>query len=99
MEIYYAREHQFTVPRLHGKGGHRINYRHVIWSLVRKPGAFERYHYREDLFPTLTFRRACDELVGRLPQRQAELEYLRCLQLAAETMECEERLILGNSNA
>ena len=95
LEIYYAQEHQFTVPRLHGKGGHRINYRHVIWSLVRKPGAFERYRYREDLFPALTFRRAYDELAGHLPQRQAELEYLRCLQLAAETMECEVETALG----
>jgi hypothetical protein len=95
LEIYYAQAHQFTVPRLHGRGGHRINYRHVIWSLVRKPGAFERYRYREDLFPTLTFRRAYDELLGRLTQRQAELEYLRCLQLAAETMECEVETALG----
>ncbi len=27
------------LPRLHGKNKHRINYRHVIASLVRKPGA------------------------------------------------------------
>jgi hypothetical protein len=89
LEIYYAQQHQFTVPRLLGRCGHRINYRHVIWSLVRKPGAFQRYRYREDLFPSLTFRRAYDELSKVLPQRQADLEYLRCLQLAAETMECE----------
>jgi hypothetical protein len=25
--------------RLHGPIDHRIDYRHVIWSLVRKPGA------------------------------------------------------------
>ena len=33
-------------------------HRHVIWSLVRKPGAFARYRYREELFPSLAFRRA-----------------------------------------
>jgi hypothetical protein len=34
----------------------------VIWSLVRKPGAFARYRYREELFPTLVSRRAYDAL-------------------------------------
>jgi len=37
-----------------------IDYRHIIWSLVRKPGAIARYRYREDMFPTLVFRRAYD---------------------------------------
>ena len=41
---------------------HRINYRHVIDWLVRKPGAFENYRYREDLFPTSRFRMAYDSL-------------------------------------
>ena len=43
----YKGEEQLTMERLLGKNGHRINYRHVIWSLVRKPGAFRRYKYRE----------------------------------------------------
>ena len=41
-------------------GKHAINYRHVIDSLVRKPGAFENYQYREDMFPTSHFRMAYD---------------------------------------
>ena len=61
----------------------------MIWSLTRKPGAFQRYRYREDLFPTIVFRRAYDALSDRLPQRRADIEYLGCLKLAAETMECE----------
>jgi len=44
------------IPRLRGKGKHFINYRHVIDWLVRKPGAFENYKYREDMFPTSRFR-------------------------------------------
>lgn len=95
LEIYYAQKHQFSVERLLGKGGHRINYRHVIWSMVRKPGAFQRYRYREDLFPALTFRLAYDELSRSLPGWEADLEYLRCLQLAAETMECEVETALS----
>ena len=49
-------------PRLRGQGKHTINYRHVIDWLVRKPGAFENYRYREDLFPTSRFRMAYDAL-------------------------------------
>jgi hypothetical protein len=89
LEIFYAQKHQLTVERLCGRGGHRINYRHVIWSLVRKPGAFERYRYREDLFPSLAFRRAYDALSKGLPQRRADIQYLACLKLAVETMECD----------
>ena len=36
--------------------------RHVIGSLVRKPGAFARYRFREQMFPTMTFRLAYDAL-------------------------------------
>ena len=36
-------------PRLRGEGKHRIQYRHMIDWLVRKPGAFENYRYREEL--------------------------------------------------
>jgi hypothetical protein len=58
-----------------------------VHSLVRKPGAFRRYVYRDALFPTLTFRRAYDVLAER-SERWADLEYVRILHLAATTMEC-----------
>ncbi len=50
------------MPRLRGRGKHRVDYRHIIDWLVRKPGAFENYRYREDLFPTSRFRMAYDAL-------------------------------------
>jgi len=87
LEVYHGGVLQIEVERLRGEGGHRINYRHVIWSLVQKPGAFARYRYREDLFPSLTFRRAYDALSERLDAWKADLEYLRILYLAASTME------------
>jgi hypothetical protein len=87
LEVYHGGVLQLEVERLRGEGGHRINYRHVIWSLVQKPGAFARYRYREDLFPSLTFRRAYDALTERLDAWKADLEYLRILHLAASTME------------
>lgn len=74
------------MPRLRGDKGHRIDYRHVIWSLVRKPGAFAAYRYREDLFPTLVFRRAYDAIRDARGDR-ADVEYVRILHLAASTSE------------
>ena len=70
------------LPRLHRKRWAQIDYRHVIWSLVRKPGAFARYRWREELFPSLVFRRTYDALRGCLGER-ADPEYVRILYLAA----------------
>ena len=89
LEVYHGGVLQLEVERLRGAGGHRINYRHVIWSLVQKPGAFARYRYREDLFPSLTFRRAYDALTERRDPWKADIEYLRILHLAASTMESD----------
>ena len=54
VEVFYAGKLVETMPRIRGEKPARIDYRHVIWSLVRKPGAFARYRYREELFPSLT---------------------------------------------
>jgi hypothetical protein len=89
LEVMYAGRHELTIERLQGRNGHRIDYRHVIHSLVRRPGAFARYRYREDLFPRLVFRRAYDVLCARRSERQADLEYLKLLQLAARELESE----------
>lgn len=86
VEVRYGGRTIETMPRLRGNHAHRIDYRHVIWSLVRKPGAFAAYRYREDLFPTLVFRRAYDALRARRGDR-ADVEYVRVLHLAASTTE------------
>ena len=88
VEVYYRERLVETMPRLRGRHDHHIDYRHVIWSLVRKPGAFARYRYREDLFPSLAFRRAYDGLRQWRGER-ADVEYVRVLHLAASTMESE----------
>ena len=85
VEVLYRGRPIETMPRLRGDRDAHIDYRHVIWSLVRKPGAFARYRYREELFPTLTFRRAYDVLCAH--GDRADVEYLRILHLAASTME------------
>lgn len=86
IEVRYANKVVETMPRLRGDRGHRVDYRHVIWSLVRKPGAFAAYKYREDLFPSLVFRRAYDALRAGRGDR-ADVEYVRVLHLAASTSE------------
>lgn len=82
VEVRYRDRVVQTMPRLRKEDEHRIDYRHVIGWLVRKPGAFARYRYREDLYPSVTFRRAYDALV-RTHGERADIEYLRILQLAA----------------
>lgn len=74
------------IPRLRGTENHRINYRHIIDWLVRKPGAFANYRYRSDLFPTSQFRIAYDLLQGQYPAR-ADKEYLKILYEAAYSSE------------
>jgi len=94
LELYHGPVHLLTLPRLVGNRRHRIDYRHLSWSLVRKPGAFAHYRYRDDLFPTLTFRRAYDLLTERRPAR-ADREYVRILHLAASTVESEVEAALA----
>ena len=89
LEVRYGGQKQHEMERLLGRNGHLINYRHIIWSLVQKPGAFARYKYREDLFPTLNFRRAYDALCEKKSEWHASLDYLRSLHLAASTLESE----------
>lgn len=95
LEVMYAGQPELTIERLQGRGGHRIEYRHIIESLVRRPGAFARYRYREDLFPRLVFRRTYDALCAERSERQADLEYLKILHLAARHLESEVALALA----
>ena len=88
LEGYVGSALAFTLPRLVGKQQHRIDYHHVIWGLVRKPGAFAAYRYRDDLFPTTTFRLAYDRLLVARP-KLGNHEYVRILHLAATTCEAD----------
>ena len=85
--MWYAQQLQVTLPRLRGQDKHHIDYRHVIDWLVRKPGAFARYCYQADLFPTSRFRQAYDELLRSQSERVACREYVGILQLAAQGSE------------
>lgn len=94
VEVRYRDHLVQTMPRLRGEDEHRIDYRHVIGWLVRKPGAFARYRYREDLYPSVTFRRAYDALV-RTHGERADVEYLRILHLAMTAGEARVAEVLA----
>ena len=83
LEVCHGLEPVGQMPRLPGRQA-VIDCRHVIQALLRKPGAFARYHYREELFPSSTYRRAYDRLVQDHGSGPGELEYLRLLKLTAE---------------
>jgi hypothetical protein len=94
LEVYYHHTLIQTMPRLVGRAHHQVNYRHVIWSLVHKPGAFARYRYREDLYPSLTFRKVYERLQQVWPGTKGDEVYLRILHLAASTLESEVQIAL-----
>ena len=86
VEVYYKDHLVERMERVRGEREANVNYRHVIGSLVRKPGAFARYRFREQLFPTRQFRLSYDALREWRGER-ADVEYVRILHLAATTME------------
>lgn len=86
IEIWYAQQCVERLPRLQGRGKHRIDYRHIIDQLIRKPGAFANYRYFADLFPTHRFRAAYDHFTERWPQT-GHKHYLQTLHLAAKESE------------
>jgi hypothetical protein len=94
VEVRYRDQVVQTMARLRKEDEHRIDYRHVIGWLVRKPGAFARYRYREDLYPSVLFRRTYDALVRSHGER-ADVEYLRILQLAATAGEARVSEVLA----
>jgi hypothetical protein len=95
IEVWYAQRCVEVLPRLRGEGKHHIQYRHIIDTLVRKPGAFANYCYQSDLFPTHRFRMAYDDLKRRRPG-SADREYVQILALAARESEAAVDLALNH---
>ena len=87
VELHFGGDLVARHDRAMGQQPGRVDYRLVAHSLLRKPGAFAQYRYREELFPTPAFRQAYDRLCEERVQRNADLEYVRILHLAATTLE------------
>ena len=84
IELVYGNKILLTLPRL--EAGALIDYRHIIDSLIRKPGAFESYQYRSSLYPNATFRKAYDALKdsGLTSCNKRYLELLHLAKLYGE---------------
>ncbi len=89
IEVWFGKTLQLACERLIGRNLRRIDYRHIIWSLVRKPGGFARYVYREEMFPSVVFRRAYDQIQTPHRGTRGDVEYLRILHLAASHVEAD----------
>jgi transposase len=68
-----------------------INYRHLLPSLKKKPMAFYRSQYRDDLLPDDNYRVIWQYFDEQLAPRQACKLMIGCLALAAE-QQCESAL-------
>jgi hypothetical protein len=83
IEVWYGGQRVEQLPRLRGRTNYRIDYRHIIDWLVRKPGAFASYRYRDHLFPGSVFRKTYDLLKTAAPRR-CDQRYLEILEMAAK---------------
>jgi hypothetical protein len=52
IELLEGAQEVAQLPRVPRDGGAVIDFRHIIGHLLRKPGAFANYRWREELFPT-----------------------------------------------
>jgi hypothetical protein len=82
IELWYANSKKLEMPRLIGKDQVFFDFRNVIDTLIRKPGAFENYRYRQHLYPTLNFRKALDIACAQQGDRNGIRTYLKLLYLA-----------------
>jgi hypothetical protein len=78
-------------PVSQSKGGHVVDYRHVIHALRRKPMALLNLVYRDQLFPRPAFARAFDALRRQCEERRACKVMVGLLELAHERA-CEAEL-------
>jgi hypothetical protein len=78
IDLYFGRSKVATLPR--AEDGIQIDYRHIIGSLIRKPGAFESYQYKAALYPNVSFRLAYDALKAGFSS--ASKRYCELLHLA-----------------
>jgi hypothetical protein len=98
VECYLGGQRVFNSPRAVREGGQRharrIDYRHMVENLKRKPGAFARWVFRDDVFPRSIYRQTWENLSARLPEREACKIIVGLLSLAADGHEASLALEL-----
>jgi hypothetical protein len=96
--------HVVSHPRLRGRADgvrlHRVDYRHVIHALRRKPQALAGSVYRDGLFPRSEYAAAWAALSAVLPKRDACRRMVDLLWLAHdETCEAELAALIAEDLA
>lgn len=102
LQLFIGATALMSLPRGHsgqnGKHGHVVDYRHVIHSLRRKPGALANLVYRDQLFPRQAYRRLYDQLCEQGTVRSACKMLVELLSLAHERA-CEAELAVAIDEA
>ncbi|MHB8480523.1 MAG: Mu transposase domain-containing protein, partial [Vulcanimicrobiaceae bacterium] len=103
VECYLSGQRVFECPRAVRSSGQRharqIDYRHLVENLKRKPGAFARWVFRDDVFPRSIYRQTWENLSAQLPERQACKLIVDLLALAAEGHEAALAIELEHVHA
>jgi len=103
IECWLGGQLVFDCPRaLRRNGEHRarqIDYRHLVEGLKRKPGAFARWVFRDEVFPRAIYRQTWETLCAQLPERQACKLIVGLLALAADGHEAALALELEQLHA
>lgn len=87
LEVYLGSHYILQLTRCYEKQhGSRyvIDYRHVIGSLIKKPGAFRQCCYRDELLPSETYRTIWQHIDTTETHAVAPKLMLRLLKLAAD---------------
>jgi len=95
VEFYHDQRMLIAHERLTGDRGVRIEWRHLLPELLRKPGAFARYRHRSHFFPGEVWRQAHATLGKTLSEKRLNIEYLNLLALALEHGQQRVEELLG----
>jgi len=90
LDLFLRSQFVETLPRLHRRAGvsgpwRRIDFRHVIESLRRKPRALLRAQLQNDLLPGDRWRQLWRALLAALPPDEAAKVMVDALHVAAKT--------------
>ncbi len=89
LDLFLRSHYVETLPRLHGQKGQkalrRIDFRHVIESLRRKPRALLRAQLQDDLLPGESWRQLWRQLLAALPPDEAAKVMVDALHVSART--------------
>jgi hypothetical protein len=90
LDLFLRSQFIETLPRLHARKGQsgplrRIDFRHVIESLRRKPRALLRAQLQNDILPSENWRQLWRQLLAALPPDEAAKVMVHALHVAART--------------